>query len=132
MSLHIGGVMVGDRPAFQASVEVGTAIGHDHSVQLTSAYGVAATESAAYVGGLDLDYVATTEAGPIARIGPRLRASGDSTSLELRSTVFTGMFRDEKTGSGGLGVELAGGFDVVHYEPVYEFALVMHGRWPID
>jgi hypothetical protein len=137
MTLRVGGVMVGDRPVFQASVEVGVSGGGKRAIDLTHEYGVQADAHAAPFAALNADVIvggSTGEGddeGPVFRLGPRLRASKDSNAIMARSAFFTGIEREAKTHSGGLGVEIAGGIDTMVRRAVFEASLVMHGRWPI-
>jgi hypothetical protein len=133
LTLRVGGVLVGDRPAVEASIAMGMSVGGTRSLQITHEHGVEAGEQTSYVGALDADYVFGSDDGsPFARIGPRVRFTDTSTAVEVRSTVFTGLGDDAKTHSGGVGFELAGGVDLAQQKPVFEAAIVMHGRWPID
>lgn len=132
-TLRIGGVMVGHTPAFQASIEIGTEYGDRHAVAVTHDHGMAAGPRASYVAGLNVDFIESVpDLGPIARLGARLRATDQSAAIELRSAVFTGIWRDERTHSGGMGIELAGGADFASNRPVLEASIVMHARMKID
>jgi hypothetical protein len=141
MSLRAGGVMIGGKPAFQASIEVGPSFGKRRLYQLTNEFGVQAGNSPTrYVQAANLDVMMLDEEdGPIARFGPRLRGTfrdsdgdpGDA-SIGMRGAFYSGLFRDPKTRSAGLGVELAGGMQLGVQEPVFEAAIVMTGKWKID
>lgn len=141
VSLRAGAVVAGGKPAFQATVEIGTSFGTKRLYELTHEFGVQAnSDGAALVSAFNADVVTLhDEHGPIARIGPRMRGASkpgesttDSASLGARATFYTGMFRDAKSGSGGIGVELAGGIDTDRNSPVFEASIIMHARQDLD
>jgi hypothetical protein len=138
MTLRTGVVIVGGRPAFQASAEVGVSYNAKRrSVQATHEYGVETGDGTRGIIAVNLDVMEVDpETGPITRIGPRFRAAfHDQTStsaFELRGAFYTGILRDPRTGSGGLGVELAGGAQTdPTLEPIFEANLVTSGKWSI-
>lgn len=133
MTLRAGVSLVGDRPAFEAGIEIGVSGGTRHHVQITHGHSVSANTETAYAGSLNMDYVSIDpDVGPIARIGARVRGTESSTAVMIRGAMYTGMFREPDNRTGGLGVEIAGGLDPFERRPVYEATIVLHGRWNID
>ena len=135
MTLRAGGVMTGDRPAFQASIELGPAVtGKRHSVQLSDEAGIQVGGATTYVVAINADFLHLDEdAGPVSRIGARVRSAGeDSVAFALRGAFFTGILRDPEKASAGLGIEFAGGYDAGLAEPVFEAVLVLSHRVRID
>ena len=134
MTMRVGAVRYGDHNAFEANLEMGVSGSYaHHAFQVTHGHGVSANEHAAYVGALNADYVSVVpDVGPLARIGVHLRASDNSSAILVRGAVFTGIGRNAEDGSGGLGIEIAGGVDPATEQQVYEASIVMHGRWKID
>lgn len=134
MTLRTGMVVIGGKPAFTATMEIGASFGKQRLYEFTHENGVQADENGAiYTNAINADVVTLDEdLGPIARVGPRLRAWGGAdpgASIGARGTFYTGLFRDTKERSGGLGVELAGGMKLDEHEPVFEVAIVANGTW---
>jgi hypothetical protein len=135
ITLRTGAVMSGDRPAFQASVELGPSVANKrHGGQLSDEAGVQVGRTTSYVLAMNADFIHLDEdTGPISRIGARFRTTGgDSAAIGLRGAFFTGILRDPDRASAGLGVEFAGGYDAGLAEPVFEAVLVLSHRVRID
>lgn len=134
MSLRVGTVVVGGKPAFMTTMEVGASFGKKRLYEITHEHGMQADRSGvSYVNAIGVDMVTLHDDRPIAKIGPRLRAGPDNAaSIGARATFYTGLFHDKKTRSGGLGVELGGGIPLEGSEPAFEASLVATGRWITD
>jgi hypothetical protein len=133
MTFRTGMVVVGGKPAVQVTMEVGASFGRKRLYEFTHENGIQADENGvSYTNALNADVVTLDqERGPVARIGPRLRAWSTHASLGARGTFYTGLFRDAK--SGGLGVELAGGVTIDdEREAVFEVAIVANSKVDID
>jgi hypothetical protein len=130
MNLRAGAVMFGDRPAFQATVDIGPTMGRKHPVQLTHEHGVSVSgDKARYVGAVNLDVYQTSEELAVARIGLRVRSTSEAgIAIGARGAFYFGVLQDRKDGSAGLGVELGGAIDPFTGEPVLEASMVMSGR----
>jgi hypothetical protein len=137
MSVRTGLVVVGGHPAFQASIEVGASTsGERHGLSATFEVGAQTAARTEAYGAVNLDhYIKDRDAGPVARIGVRLRGPfatdpehPGAEAWELRGTAFTGLARDRKTGSGGFGVEVAGGIALDPQAPILEANIVLHRR----
>jgi hypothetical protein len=130
-TFRTGMVVVGGKPAFTATVEIGVSVGSKRLYEFTHENGVQADENGvAYTNAINADVVTLDEElGPIARIGPRMRAWSTEASIGARGTFYTGLFRDAKDRSGGLGIELAGGMQIGEHEGVFEVAIVSNSKW---
>ncbi len=134
-TLCVGAVLTGGTPAFQATIEMGSSVGTKRLYEITHEHGVqSGRDGVAYVGAFNADVVTLhDERGPVARIGPRIRGvSTGGGSIGARGTFYTGMLRDPKTRSGGIGVELAGGIPFEGVEPVIEASIVLTSKWSIN
>lgn len=136
MTLRAGATVVGGTPAFHATLEVGTSFGSKRLYELTHENGIQADgNGVAYVNGVNANFVTLDGEGrPVARIGPRLRATptgrGDA-SIGARAAIYTGLGRDPRTTSGGVGVELGGGMQIDDREPVIEASIIATGKWSV-
>jgi hypothetical protein len=106
------------------------------------------------LGALNLDHtVLDPDEGPVTRVGVRFRGTMHSENdqlvdttdaLLIRGAAYTGLGREQKTKSGGLGVEIGGGVasaamrtatDGTRYGRetwIFEANVVMHGHWAMD
>jgi hypothetical protein len=139
MTVRAGMVAYDGKPAFQASLEVGPSVyAKRRGVAMTHEHGIEAGDRTMAITALDLDVLELDDDGPIARVGPRLRTTytqgGDTTTtIGMRGAAYSGLGRDPKSRSGGLGIELAGGVMVApHVGSVVEANLVATGRFGSD
>ena len=139
ITLRAGAVMIGGRPAFQATVEAGMSVGSRRLYEVTHETGMQADASGvSTVVALNADLVTLDEAlGPIAKIGARLRGvieregmAKTTSSIGARATFYPGLLRESKTQSGGFGFELAGG--IGDDEAVIEASLVLTSKSSMD
>jgi len=138
MTIRSGIVVVGGRPAFQASIEMGpSVIGKRHGVSAGHEWGFESDEHGTRgVGAMNLDLIQNDEEdGPVARVGVRVRGTitdnerERSSAVLVRSAAFTGFTRDPKTRTAGLGIEFAGGATLENTEPIFEANLVIGGKF---
>jgi hypothetical protein len=138
MTLRAGTIVVGGKPAFLTTLEIGASFGSKRLYELTHEHGVQADGSGVtYVNAVGMDVVTLDDDVPVARIGPRLRACpsqgpADDASIGARAAFYPGLLHDPKTRSGGIGFELGGGMTLDSREPVIETAIVVTGKWNID
>lgn len=139
MTIRSGLVVIGGRPAFQASIEVGpSAIGKRHGVGAATEWGIESDRRGTRaLSAVNVDVIQNdAEAGPVARIGARFRGTitddrrRQSAAVMLRSAAFVGLGRDPVYRAGGLGIELAGGVTIdPHAMPIVEANLVIGGKF---
>lgn len=139
MTLRSGVVVIGGRPAFQASIEVGpSAIGARHGFSAGSEWGLERDDRGTRaVVAANLDVIQNDEDdGPIARIGGRMRSTltddkrRSTGAVLVHSAAFVGLGRDPSTRLGGLGIELAGGVAFAPTtQPIFEANLVFGGKF---
>ena len=152
ISFRTGMAVVGGKPAFQASIEIGPSIMRTHhGISATHEYGVAADQSGAKaLAAFNLDHtVIDPDVGPVAKVGVRFRATMKSQGEELvdqthallvHAAAYTGLARDAKDKSGGFGIEIGGGVasaamrtavDGTRYgkqTSIFEANIVVHGH----
>jgi hypothetical protein len=131
INLRAGAVMFGDRPAFQATLEVGPAIGRKRPIHLTHEHGVAVAPGAQYVAAINLDTYQTVgeDDRPIARFGVRVRSSDRETAAcGVRGGYFPIAFEHTRRETNLLGIELGGAFDPYASEAILEASIVLAMR----
>jgi hypothetical protein len=131
--------VIGGRPAFQASIEVGpTFVGKRHGIASSHEWGVEADDRGSRgVAAMNLDVIQNDpDEGPIARLGVRMRGTvtGEHRwqpgAFLLRSAAFVGLARDAERRTAGLGFELAGGVNLLPTtQPIFEANLVIGGKF---
>jgi hypothetical protein len=139
MSLRAGAVFVGERPAFQATVDFGISLDATHrAVHASTEHGVEVGSRTSYVEAVNVDLVELDpDAGLTARIGARLRGvvrddKFSSSAFEARGAFYTIPFKDKRSSS-GFGVEVAGGVQSEPtIQPIFEASFVMSSKWRID
>ena len=139
MTARSGIVVIGGRPAFQASIEIGpSAFGKRHGVTAGQDWGLETDVSGTRaVSGFSLDlFQNDEEVGPVARIGARFRGTitedrrHQTAAALVRSAAFVGLARDPKRHTAGLGIELAGGATFTPTtQPIFEANLVIGGKF---
>ncbi len=139
MTARSGIVVIGGRPAFQASIEIGpSAFGKRHGVTAAGDLGVEAdADGARMVTGYSVDlFQNDEEVGPVARIGARFRGAltddrrHQNAAVLVRSAGFVGFARDPARNTAGLGVEIAGGATLSPTtQPIFEANLVIGGKF---